>query len=157
MRITALAIALALAAADSPEAHRTTVDMRFLSNAIEAYDIDNVQYPPVKTMEELRAKLSPIYLKTVPMKDAWGTTFAYRYVNGKDPHYRVISAGPDRKFHPSSLNMTKKPAKSDDIIYADGELISRTTFAAPSAPPSATARTIALPTTIASHRPRSAS
>jgi len=121
MRITALALAFALlAAGDSSEMRRTRADMRSLSTSTEAYFTDHAQYPQVKTMEELRAKLSPEYLKKVPMVDGWGTPFAYR---ASRDHYRFVSAGPDRKFNPTSLDLGKTPAKSDDIIYADVELI----------------------------------
>lgn len=110
-------------AASSPEMRRTKVDLRALSTAAEAYFTDHAEYPQAKTIEELRAKLSPEYLKTVPMKDAWGTPFAYRATRGRSGHYRIVSAGPDRKFDPTSLDLRKRPAKSDDVIYADVELI----------------------------------
>ena len=125
--MTALAVTLAVAAAafgaDPPEVRRTKVDLRAISTAAEAYFTDHGEYPQAKTMEDLRPKLSPGYLKTVPMTDGWGTPFAYRASRGRNGHYRVVSAGPDRKFDPSSLDLNKRPAKSDDIIYADVELI----------------------------------
>lgn len=123
MRIAVVALALTLAAASSSEMRRTKADMRYLSTATEAYFTDHAEYPQAKTMEELRAKLSPKYMKTVPMTDAWGTPFAYRASRGKSGHYRFISAGPNRKFDPTSLDLGKRPAKSDDIVYADVELI----------------------------------
>ena len=120
MRISALVLALTLIAIDSPELKRTKVDLRSLSTSAEAYFTDHGEYPQAKTMEELKAQLSPQYLKTVPMTDAWGTPFMYRSSRG---HYRFVSAGPDRKFDPTSLVLGKRPAKSDDIISADIELI----------------------------------
>jgi hypothetical protein len=120
MRISALAVVLALVAVASPEVRRTREDLRSLSAAAEAYFSDHREYPKAKTMEELKAQLSPQYLKTVPMTDAWGTPFMYRSSRG---HYRFVSAGPDRKFDPTSLVLGKRPAKSDDIISADIELI----------------------------------
>src|ERR1043166_5769805 len=98
MRIPALALALALIVVAPPEVRRTKVDMRSLSTATEAYFTDHGEYPQAKTMEELKAKLSPQYLKTVPMTDGWGTPFAYRSSRG---HYRFVSAGPNRKFDPT--------------------------------------------------------
>jgi type II secretory pathway pseudopilin PulG len=123
MRIPALALVLAFVVVAPPEVRRTKVDMRALSTATEAYFTDHGEYPQAKTMEELKAKLSPTYLKTVPMTDGWGTPFAYRASRGKNGHYRFVSAGPDRKFDPTSLDLNKRPAKSDDIVYADIELI----------------------------------
>ena len=127
MRMTALLVTLAAAvaafAADPPEARRTKVDLRAISTAAEAYFTDHGEYPQAKTMEDLRAKLSPGYLESVPMTDGWGTPFAYRASRGRSGHYRVVSAGPDRKFDPTSLDLDKRPAKCDDIIYADIELI----------------------------------
>lgn len=112
-----------LIAVDSPELRHTKVDLRTLSTSAEAYFTDHGEYPQAKTMEELKAKLSPGYVKTVPMTDGWGTPFAYRASSGRSGHYRFVSAGPDRKFDPTSLVLGKRPAKSDDIIYADIELI----------------------------------
>src|ERR1051326_3423310 len=124
MRITALTLALALlAAGDSSEMRRTRADMRSLSTSAEAYFTDHGEYPQAKTMEELRAKLSPVYIKTVPMTDGGGPPCACRASRGKNGHYRFVSAGPNRKFDPTSLDLGKRPAKSDDIIYADVELI----------------------------------
>lgn len=116
----ALAVVLALVVIAPPEVRRTREDLRSLAAAAEAYFSDHRAYPKAKTMEELKAQLSPGYLKTVPMTDAWGTPFMYRSSRG---HYRFVSAGPDRKFDPTSLVLGKRPAKSDDIISADIELI----------------------------------
>lgn len=113
-------IAGAALAADSSELRRTRADLRALSTATDAYFTEHSGYPRAKTMEELRARLSPVYLKNVPMVDGWGTPFAYR---SSGDHYRFVSAGPDRRFDPTSLDLGKRPAKSDDVIYADVELI----------------------------------
>jgi len=121
--MTALALVLAFVAVAPPEVRRTQADLRSLSTSAEAYFTDHAEYPQAKTMEELKAKLSPEYLKNVPMTDGWGTPFAYRSSRGRSGHYRFVSAGPDRKFNPTSLDLGKRPAKSDDIIYADVELI----------------------------------
>ena len=120
MRMPVLVVVLALVVIAPPEVRRTREDLRALSAAAEAYFSDHRAYPKAKTMEELKAQLSPQYLKTVPMTDAWGTPYAYRSAGG---HYRFVSAGPDRKFDPTSLDIGKHPAKSDDIVYADVELL----------------------------------
>lgn len=127
MRITALLVTLAVAAgafgADSSALRRTKADLRAISTATESYFTDNNEYPRVKTIEELRAKISPVYIKTMPTTDGWGTPFAYRASGGEKGHYRVASAGPDRKFDPTTLDLNKQPAKSDDVVYSDVELI----------------------------------
>jgi Type II secretion system (T2SS), protein G len=122
MRMTALALTLAAAAlaAESVELRHTKANLRTLAKAAEAYFGNHGEYPQAKTLEELKATLAP---KDVPMTDGWGTPFAYRSSRGRSGHYRFVSAGPDRKFDPTSLDLGKRPSKSDDIIYADVELI----------------------------------
>src|ERR1051325_6987080 len=104
MRISALVLALTLIAIDSPELKRTKVDLRALSTSAEAYFTDHGEYPQAKTMEELKAKLSPGYLKTVPMTDAWEPPSASRPPRERGALSRFVSPGPDRKFDPTSLD-----------------------------------------------------
>ena len=101
---------------------RTMADMRTVATASEAYATDTNKYPDAKKIEELRPILAPTYIRNLPTTDAWGTPFAY-FVSPDFSHYRFVSAGPDKKFDPSSLGIGKKPAKSDDIVFEDGTFV----------------------------------
>src|ERR1041385_1722003 len=94
---------------------RTMADMRSLATASEAYGTDYNKYPDAKTLAELANAIAPTYIRVVPEKDGWGTPFAY-FVSADHQTYRFVSAGPDRKFDPSSLRLGTKPSASDDIV-----------------------------------------
>jgi len=112
----------------SPEAvarsreKRTMDDMRTIATATEAYATDTNLYPQVKAYEGLRKILSPTYISSVPMTDAWGNPFVY-FVSEDKQRYRFASAGPDGKFDSSSLEIGKKPNQSDDIVFEDGSFV----------------------------------
>jgi hypothetical protein len=97
----------------------TMADMRTAATAAEAYATDFNKYPDAKTIEELKPILMPTYIRTLPLTDAWGTVYAY-IVSADKQHYRFVSAGPDKKFDPTSLQIGVKPAKSDDLVFEDG-------------------------------------
>jgi len=101
---------------------RTMADMRTLATASEAYGTDYNKYPDAKTLAELANAIAPTYIRVVPEKDGWGTPFAY-FVSADHQTYRFVSAGPDRKFDPSSLKLGTKPSASDDIVYENGEFV----------------------------------
>jgi len=110
--------------ADQKEA---MADLRTLAISIEAFATDNNHYPDV-TLDELQGLLSPVYVKTMPMSDRWGTPFLY--VGDGHDRYRFVSAGADRRFEESSrilgasqpeTRATDDPAA--DIIFEDGIFI----------------------------------
>lgn len=102
---------------------RTMADLRSLATAAEAYATDYNAYPEAKNLDELEQHLSPTYIRRMPKEDAWGNRFVY-LTNKKRDAYRIISAGPDGKIESESLRMSSKPkAKSDDIIFENGEFL----------------------------------
>src|SRR3954453_580852 len=105
--------------ADKSRERRTMADMRSAATAAEAYAVDLNKYPDAKSIEGLRPLLSPTYIRTLPTTDAWGTQFDY-FVSVDKQKYRFVSAGPDKKFDPTSLLVGQAPAKSDDIVFEDG-------------------------------------
>jgi len=105
--------------ADRSREKRTMADMVTVATATEAYATDVNKYPDAKSIEALRPILTPTYIRILPTTDAWGTQFAY-YVSADKQKYRFVSAGPDKKFDPSSFLLGQAPAKSDDIVYEDG-------------------------------------
>ena len=105
---------------------QTMADMRSIATAVEAHGVDTEKYPAV-AFEELEAAIAPTYIREVPKVDAWGTPFEY-VSDGK--HYRVVSAGADKRFEWSSrqLDLTiAQPRLSDsldaDIIFQDGNFV----------------------------------
>jgi hypothetical protein len=101
---------------------RTMADMRSVAIASEAYATDYNAYPDAQAIEELRPLLSPVYIRTFPNTDAWGTPIAY-FVSANKQKYRFVSAGPDEKFDATSLKLGTPPAKSDDIVFEDGSFL----------------------------------
>ena len=107
----------------SPE-KRTMADMRSLATATEAYATDHNTYPDARNIGELSKLIAPTYIRFVPEKDGWGTPFVY-LVSADHQTYRFVSAGPDKKFDKSSYDVGMVPAKSDDIIFENGEFVER--------------------------------
>src|SRR5215212_11726759 len=70
-------------------------DAKSIRTTVEAYAVDHHRYPPAATIEELRPLVEPVYIRTMPMKDAWGTPFIYR-VSQDGQSYTIASAGSDR-------------------------------------------------------------
>ena len=97
----------------------TRKQLQMFSDAIEGYLTDFDAPPP--DFPSLVKALQGTYLREVPRNDAWGTPFHYD-VDGKT--YRVVSAGSDRKFDPSTWT---KIAVTDDTS-ADA-LVSNRCFA----------------------------
>src|SRR5262245_23110438 len=79
----------------------TIADARSLQTCVEAYYLDHRQFPPAATVDELRKLIEPVYIRTTPTKDAWGTPFLYR-VSADGQSYVLASAGSDRKFDEST-------------------------------------------------------
>ncbi len=94
----------------------TIADANSLRTSVQAYAIDNNHYPLVTNIEELRPLLEPIYIRTMPTKDAWGTPFVYRSVDdGKS--FVIASAGSDRKFDESTWGAGYTMLSKDDLVY----------------------------------------
>jgi len=119
--------------AKKPQEEQTMKDLRSVATAIESYATDVNHYPKVLSYSELKAILSPTYIRNFPEKDAWGT--AYRYsVSNDGEHYRLVSAGSDHQFEGGSDMIatfdekTRPPlirsaSLASDIIYQDGGFV----------------------------------
>jgi Bacterial type II secretion system protein G./Uncharacterized protein conserved in bacteria (DUF2059). len=102
----------------------TLRDLRTIATCLEARATDTNEYPTVLTVEELKPLLEPVYVRRLPLVDAWGTPYAY-VSDGRS--YRVVSAGADRRFEPASrhLDPSEAPPRpmddlDADIIFQDG-------------------------------------
>ena len=94
-------------AQDETAQRRTMADMRTISLALEARWTDEGELPSAASIEAIAPKISPTYLKEVPLRDGWGNP--WRYATWKvDPklgpkapgrdNYVIISAGKDGRF-----------------------------------------------------------
>jgi hypothetical protein len=113
---------------DEPKWSATMESIREIGTAIEAMGADVDQYPPSRTMKELRGALSPVYARDIPLTDAWGTEFRYeRSADGR--HYRLTSAGEDRVFEKSGKGVGSGGPPSPttdpkaDIVWEDGGFV----------------------------------
>jgi hypothetical protein len=119
--------------AKKPQEERTMKDLRSVATAIESYATDENHYPKVISYSDLKAILSPTYIRDFPEKDSWGTGYRYS-VSSDGAHYRLVSAGSDRQFEGSSDMIamfdekTRPPvirstSLTSDIIYQDGGFV----------------------------------
>ncbi|MCK4836888.1 MAG: type II secretion system protein GspG, partial [Candidatus Aminicenantes bacterium] len=104
----------------------TMSDLKMISMAIETYMIDKGYPPQGNTLGEIRAQLEPFYIKKLPLKDAWGNDFLYRYISQDGKHvYYIGSGGRDgvfEGFEQSGFYMvTGVNDFNKDIIIKNGE------------------------------------
>ena len=116
-------ISLLSMAADAPSnserARQTLSEMRVIRTAVEAYAGAHNAWPQATSMDELRTLVEPRYVKTLPMRDEWGTPFLFEL----DPNvgYRVISAGADGIFDRKSWPAGGTRRSFNDDAVANGD------------------------------------
>lgn len=116
-------------AVEWPRVKATMSNLRTIGTAVEAWAIDHGAYPSAATIAELANLLEPAYIKSLPMKDAWGSTFLYAATTDLKG-YRIVSAGADQLFEensklpPASRQFPKNPEVTTelarDIVYENG-------------------------------------
>jgi type II secretion system protein G len=131
--LAAIAIPNLLNAVQRGKQKRSMSDMRALATAIEAYAVDNNQYPAalcaggIWTSANIAlntnsfTNLTPTYIATPPRIDGWGQFFQY----GSDApgnNYAVASSGRDKSFS-GTVNCGTTTNFNDDIYYANGTFI----------------------------------
>jgi len=107
---------------------RTMADIRSLAMCFEAYHLDNDAYPGAPTagwveVETIANLLQPIYIRTMPLVDAWGKPFTF-WSDGE--HYRIVSAGRDGEAETDWTVAQGTGAVSGfdrDIVIDDSEFI----------------------------------
>jgi type II secretory pathway pseudopilin PulG len=105
----------------------TMADMRSLGTCVEAYKIDSGTCPgPTPgqvTAEWMRELVEPVYIRTLPIEDAWGNPFIY-WCDGE--HYRIASLGlygdQDGPFEEITRG-TGTQRFTSDIVFEDGEFV----------------------------------
>ncbi len=122
--IAAIAIPNLLNAINRGRQKRTMSDMRTIATAMGAYGTDNVFYPRGMTIfEQMRGYLSPVYIKTYPARDGWGTPYDFSSdADGSD--YTLVSFGKDRITEGSLPAAETKTQDFDcDIVSQGGSFI----------------------------------
>ena len=126
--VAAVAIPNLLSAKQKSEQYGTISSMKMISTAIEMYVIDNESPPQGNALEEIRAKLEPAYIKSLPLKDEWGHDFVYQFVTkDKQFDYYIGSPGRDGVFEGFEQNgfytATQFQDFNRDIILKNGQII----------------------------------
>lgn len=81
--------------------------MKSLAISAEAYRTDHGMYPAAKDLGELVSFIQPVYIRTAPTTDLWGTPYRYR-ASDQRTSFEVRSAGVDRTFD-----------TQDDVVVQD--------------------------------------
>jgi len=119
--IAAIAIPNLLNAINRGRQKRTMADMRTIATAMGAYGTDNVFYPIVTAMGNLGRYITPVYIKTFPLKDGWGTPYDLLSVGSE---YTLISYGKDRLPESSYPDNDTKTKNFDcDIVQNSGSFV----------------------------------
>jgi len=131
--ILAIGIPQLMNALQKAKQKKSMADIRNIATAIEAYAIDNRNYPPsaaastpvlfggisypTRTLGITQSYITPTYLKIIPLVDGWSSWYLY---SADDPDYAVVSCGRD--------GFCQQPATggpttnfNTDIVYADGQ------------------------------------
>ena len=100
--------------------------LRAIGSALDAYAHWNRRYPVAATLDELQAALVPEYTRELPLTDGWGTPIQYA-VHANRYVARLISAGSDQRFDPSSASFTYTGEIAEyagvDFIWENGSMI----------------------------------
>jgi general secretion pathway protein G len=133
--LAAIAIPNLLNAVQRGKQKRTMSDMRALATAVEAYAVDNNQYPTATTCptgvtaiaggvaiidDSSFSKLSPTYIGTPPKIDGWGAFFFY---SNDTNNYAILSTGRDKVKQGLTANCGTTTDFNNDIVYADGSFL----------------------------------
>ena len=131
--VAAIAIPNLLTAMQSSKQKRTMADLRSVATALESYSTDNNAYPRVESFEELRAILTPTYIRELPQMDGWGAPIRYECRSSVSEDsaatcdsYWVSSGGRDRTLETDdpTLVIPQTTVNFDcDIIYTNGEFV----------------------------------
>jgi len=132
--LAAIAIPNLLNAVQRGKQKRSMSDMRALATAIEAYAVDNNQYPTaacpggtfttaptVLTSTSQFALLSPTYIAQPPTRDGWQHYFYYALSNPDNQAYAIWSGGRNGTTSAAICGTTTN--FNEDIIYSNGTFI----------------------------------
>jgi len=130
--LAAIAIPNLLNAVQRGKQKRSMSDMRALATAVEAYAVDNNQYPAAAcpggvytaTGTALTSasftNLSPTYIADPPRKDGWQRFYLYS-LSSDSQQYNIRSLGRDGIVTTISCGTTTN--FNDDILYSNGTFL----------------------------------
>ncbi|MFN2386629.1 MAG: type II secretion system protein GspG, partial [Thermoanaerobaculia bacterium] len=107
-------------------------DMRALATAVEAYAVDNNQYPPAACAAGIWTtvgtavtvdgftRLTPTYIAQPPKQDGWGEFFLYS-LQATGGNYNIQSKGRDKGADTIVCGTTTD--FNDDILYSNGTFV----------------------------------
>ena len=131
--VAAIAIPNVLTAMQRSKQKRTMADLRSVATALESYSTDNNAYPRVESIEELRAILTPTYIRELPQLDGWGAPIRYECRSSVSEDsaapcdsYWLSSGGRDGTLETDdpTFAIPQTTVNFDcDIIYANGEFV----------------------------------
>jgi type II secretory pathway pseudopilin PulG len=122
--IAAVAVPKFMSYQDEGKAKSTMADMRSVATSIEAFAVDNDQYPgptdgflPVGSLTD---QLEPKYIRALPGNDAWGGELLYW---SDTSNFKLVSKGSDGVMDqdwmgPIEPSHDESPGR--DILYVDG-------------------------------------
>ena len=132
--LAAIAIPNLLNAVQRGKQKRTMSDMRALATAVEAYAVDNNNYPAASCNAGLYTtgtenvlatnsftNLTPTYIAQPPTRDGWQHYFYYALQAADSQAYAVWSGGRNGSTSTAFCGTTTN--FNDDIIYADGTFV----------------------------------
>lgn len=118
--IAAIAIPNLLNAIQRGKQKRSMADMRAVGTAAEAFAVDNNRYPTAGSdVSAITNDLEPTYIKKLPVKDGWGTTFDYVVDNTSNAQqYTIQSYGKDATSESCQKVLTQN--FNNDICFSQG-------------------------------------
>jgi general secretion pathway protein G len=130
--LAAIAIPNLLNAVQRGKQKRSMSDMRALATAIEAYAVDNNQYPTAACATGLFTtsgtaltntsftRLTPTYIAQPPKQDGWGEFLIYN-IDTPGNNYNIQSKGRDKT--PDTISCGTTTDFNDDIMYSNGTFV----------------------------------
>ena len=119
---TALALPNMLLSLDKAKQKTTMKHLLSVDLAVEDYLTDMAVSPKVSGYAELKPLLEPFYIKSLPLKDAWGNDFFYKKV-GEDS-FLIASPGKDGVFKGWDQRGAYPAEQYDqDIIIGEGRFL----------------------------------
>ena len=117
--VAAMTIPNLLAAIDKGKQKRTMADMRSIGTAVEAYAVDNGNYPIASDAATLALLISGKFVKVMPEQDGWNHAYV---VDSQATQYTLSSSGKDGA--PSGCVVgTHTTQFNQDICFSHGQFV----------------------------------
>lgn len=115
-----------VAPTDAERARWTMGDMRSIATALEAYATDYNRYPEAKSIHDVSKALQPVYIRVLPLRDAWGNDFR---VESNAQGYRIVSCGADSVCDETTWSTAGKDLPyAADGVFSNGKMIRAWSF-----------------------------